>query len=381
MKNGWKWLCNIVVAVCCVVTLCVGIFVAVNFSHVQKIVQTLVWIEQYSLWESDKETLTDGAIRGMLDSLGDKYTAYMDEATLASLMEHVSGNVYGIGVYVALDDQNRIVVIGTIPESPAETAGIQAEDIIVAVDGTDVTNKTLDEAVALMRGLPDTTVDVTVERDGAEHCITVARYELGTTETVAGTILEEHTDIAYIRITEFSEQSAVQFAEVVNELIKSGFHGMILDLRDNGGGEVNACIEIARVFVPEGPIVHLVKGDGTVDTKNATGAQLEVPLVVLVNGNTASASEILSAALKESDAATIVGTQTFGKGLVQGVYFYHDDTAAKITDGTYLTPLQNDIHGIGISPDVVVVQPDDADTDVQLEKAISILESQIKSQR
>lgn len=377
MNKGWKLLRDLVIAICCVTTLGVGLFVAANFSHIQKIVQTLVWIDQCYLWESDKETLTDGAIRGMLDSLGDKYTAYMDEATLTSLMEHVSGNVYGIGVYVAIDESNRIVVIGTIPESPAETAGIEAEDIIKAVDGTDVTSKTLDEAVALMRGLPNTTVNMTVERDGIERTITVERYELGTTETVTGAILEDHPDIAYIRITEFSEQSAVQFAKVVNELIQSGFGGMILDLRDNGGGEVNACIEIARVFVPEGPIVHLVKGDGTRDTKSATNAQLEIPLVVLVNGNTASASEILSAALKESDVATIVGTQTFGKGLVQGVYFYHDDTAAKITDGTYLTPLQNDIHGIGITPDVVVEQPEDADTDVQMEKAISVLKRQM----
>lgn len=376
MKHGIKLLRNVVLAFCCVTTLCVGIFVAANFSHIQKIAQTLAWIEDCYLWESDKETLTDGAIRGMLDSLGDRYTAYMDEATLTSLMEHVSGNVYGIGVYVALDDSGRIVILDAIPESPAETAGLQSEDIIIAVDGENVVGKTLDETVALMRGLPDTTVEITVQRDGTEKTFTVARYELGTTETVTGGILEAHPDIAYVAITEFSEQSAVQFAKVVNELIQSGFSGMILDLRDNGGGEVNACIEIARVFVPGGPIVHLVKGDGEVDTKHATEAQLEVPLVVLVNGNTASASEILSAALKESGVATIVGTQTFGKGLVQGVYFYNDDTAAKITDGTYLTPLKNDIHGIGITPDVVVEQPEDAEYDVQLEKAISILERQ-----
>ena len=377
MKKGIKLLRDILLAFCRVTTLSVGVFIAANFSHIQKIAQTMVWIEDCYLWESDKETLTDGAIRGMLDSLGDKYTAYMDEATLTSLMEHVSGNVYGIGVYVALDDTGRIVVLDAIPESPAAEAGIQSEDIITAVDGVNVLGKTLDETVALMRGLPDTAVTITVERKGTEQTFTVARYELGTTETVTGGILEEHPDIAYIHITEFSEQSAVQFAKVVNELIHSGFSGMILDLRDNGGGEVNACIEIARVFVPNGPIVHLVKGDGTVDTKSATNAQLEIPLVVLVNGNTASASEILSAALKESGVATIVGTQTFGKGLVQGVYFYNDDTAAKITDGTYLTPLKNDIHGIGITPDVVVEQPEDAEYDVQLEKAISVLERKL----
>lgn len=377
MKNSIRILRNIVITICCVTTLCLGIFIATNFSHIQKLTQTLIWIDKYYLWDYDKETLTDGAIRGMLDSLGDKYTAYMDEATLTSLMEHVSGNVYGIGVYVALNDENQIIILDAIPESPAEKAGIQSGDILKAVDDTDVSNMTLDEAVALMRGLPNTSVTITIERNGMTQTATVTRYELGATQTVTGSILESNPEIAYIQIHEFSEQSAIQFATVVNELIKEDFRGMILDLRDNGGGEVNACIEIARIFVPEGPIVHLVKGDGTVDTKNATGAQLEIPLVVLVNGNTASASEILSAALKESGVATIVGTQTFGKGLVQGVYFYQDETAAKITDGTYRTPLQNDIHGIGITPDVVIAQPDNATTDVQLEKAISVLQQQM----
>ncbi|MBQ5658270.1 MAG: S41 family peptidase, partial [Peptococcaceae bacterium] len=331
MKESIKLLRNILLAFCCITTLTFGVFVAANFSHVQKIAQTLVWIENSYLWETDKETLIDGAIRGMLDSLGDKYTAYMDEATLTSLMEHVSGNVYGIGVYVALDDTGRIVVLDAIPESPAEKVGIQSGDVIIAVDGKSVLGNSLDETVALIHGLPDTSVNITVERKDTEHTFTVARYELGTTETVIGGILEDQPDIAYIHITEFSEQTAVQFAKVVNELIPYGFDGMILDLRDNGGGEVSASIEIARVFVPKGPIVHLLKSDGAVETKHATKAQLGIPLVVLVNGNTASASEILSAALKESGVATIVGTQTFGKGLVQSIYFYHDDTAAKIT--------------------------------------------------
>ncbi|MBO5428435.1 MAG: PDZ domain-containing protein, partial [Peptococcaceae bacterium] len=198
MKKGIKLIRNVILAFCCVTTLCVGVFVAANFSHIQKIAQTLLWIDNCYLWDAEKETLTDGAIRGMLDSLGDKYTAYMDEATLTSLMEHVSGNVYGIGVYVALDEAGRIVVLDAIPESPAEKAGLHSEDIIKAVDGTNVLGKTLDETVALMRGLPNTTVEITVERKGADHTFTVARYELGTTETVAGTILEDHPDIAYV---------------------------------------------------------------------------------------------------------------------------------------------------------------------------------------
>ena len=163
----------------------------------------------------------------------------------------------------------------------------------------------------------------------------------------------------------------------MNELIKEGFSGIILDLRDNGGGEVNAAVEVARVFVKSGPIVHVVSADGETETKSATKAQLEVPLVVLVNGNTASASEILAAALKDSGTATLVGTQTFGKALVQGVYMYSDGTAMKITEAKYLTPNQNDINKVGISPDVKVELPVDATVDVQLLKAIQVLENKM----
>ena len=181
-----------------------------------------------------------------------------------------------------------------------------------------------------------------------------------------------------MRISEFSVQKATEFAEQINTLLQEGFDGLILDLRDNGGGEVNAAVEVARVFVPSGPIVHVVAADGKVDTKSATEAQLDVPLVVLVNGNTASASEILSGALKDSGVATLVGTQTFGKGLVQGVYLYADGTAMKITEAKYLTTMQNDINGVGIKPDVVVELPENATVDTQLEQAITVLEQKMR---
>ena len=190
--------------------------------------------------------------------------------------------------------------------------------------------------------------------------------------------VDEQPDIAYVHINEFSVQTGKEFAEEINALLKENFRGLILDLRNNGGGEVNAAVDVARVFVPSGPIVHVVSGNGKVDTKNATEAQLEIPLVVLVNGNTASASEILSGALKESGVATLVGTQTFGKGLVQGVYLFSDGTAMKITEAKYLTPKQNDINGVGIKPDVIVDLPEDAQVDTQLEKAIEILNQKMR---
>lgn len=373
MNKIWKTVRDAIIVFCCLVTVSVGLIVVTHYGQVQKIIRTLTLIETKYLWESDAETLTNGAIQGMLDSLGDKYTTYIDAEMITGFMEQVSGDVYGIGVYTAEDDEGNVVVLSPIEESPAEIAGILAGDIITEIDGKSTSGMKLDEAVSLMRGRPDTHVEITVLRNGETIQYTVERFKLGQVKTVAGTMLEEQPDIAYIRISEFSLQTAVEFADIINELLKDNPKGIVLDLRDNGGGEVNAAVEVARVFVPSGPIVHVVSADGKNDTKNATAAQLELPLVVLVNGNTASASEILSGALKDSGVATLVGTQTFGKGIVQGVYMYHDGTAMKITEAKYLTPNRNDINGVGIKPDVIAELPENATTDVQLERAVQIL--------
>ncbi len=375
MRQVWKVLRDVVLVFCCLVTLGVGVFLACNFDQVQKIARTLYLIDDKFLGETDAGKLTDGAVRGMLDSLGDRYTSYIDAEALSGFMTEVSGDVYGIGVYTAEDDEGRLVILSPIADSPAEQAGIRAGDILRAIDGVRTDGMTLDEAVARMRGLADTAVEVTVERDGAERTFTVTRFKLGSIQTVHAERLAEDPEIAYVRIYEFSMRTAEEFAEQVNTLVEDGFTGMILDLRDNGGGEVNAAVDVARVFVPEGPIVHVVSADGETETKSATEAQIKVPLAVLVNGNTASAAEILAAALQESGVATLVGTQTFGKGLVQGVYLYGDGTAMKITEAKYLTPLRNDIHGVGIRPDVLVELPEGAETDLQLERAVSLLQA------
>ena len=378
MDKVWKVLRDVVITICCLTTLFVGIGLVVNFDHVQKITRTLYLINEKYLGETDGDTLTDGAVKGMLDSLGDKYTTYIDEELMAGFMQQVSGDVYGIGIYIAEDETGQYVILSPMEESPAQKAGIQAGDILKAVEGERCDTMSLDDAVSKMRGLEGTSVEITIERDGAEHTYTIERYKLGQTKTVYGEILEENSDIAYLRISEFSLQTATEFAKQINTLLEDGFQGVILDLRDNGGGEVNSAVEIARIFVPEGPIVHVVSADGSVDTRNATEAQLDVPIVVLVNENTASASEILAGALKDSDTAKLVGTQTFGKGLVQGVYQYADGTAMKITEAKYLTPNKNDINGVGIKPDVTVDLTEDAVTDTQLEKAIQVLESEMR---
>lgn len=373
MNKAWKILRDVILTICCLTTLCVGIGIAANFDHVQKIVRTLILIDHKYLWDSDADSLTNGAVKGMLDSLGDKYTTYIDADIMTSFMEQVSGDVYGIGIYVEEDEDGNLIILAPMKESPAEKAGILSGDLLRAVDGKRTAGMGLDDAVALMRGRANTTVEITVDRSGEEKTFTVKRYKLGKIKTVDGQILEEYPQIAYMRIHEFSLQTGQEFAEQLNTLLEKDFDGLILDLRDNGGGEVGSAVEIARIFVPSGPIVHVVSADGTVDTKNATEAQMHVPLVVLVNGNTASASEILSGALKDSGVATLVGTQTFGKGLVQGVYMFSDGTAMKITEAKYLTPNQNDINGVGIKPDVTIALPENATTDIQLQKAIEVL--------
>ena len=357
MNKVWKVVRDVVLTICCLTTLLVGVVMVTNFDHVQKIARTLVLIDQRYLGDTDADTLTNGAVKGMLDSLGDKYTTYIDAETMTGFMQQVSGDVYGIGIYVAEDEAGQYVILAPMKESPAEAAGVQAGDILTAVDGMSCTELgSLDAAVNKMRGLPDTTVDITVRREGQEHTYTVKRYKLGQIKTVEGTLLKENQDIAYLRISEFSVQTATEFAEQINTLLKDGFKGVILDLRDNGGGEVNSAVEVARIFVQSGPIV---------------------PVVVLINENTASASEILAGALKDSGAATLVGTQSFGKGLVQGVYLYNDGTAMKITEAKYLTPNKNDINGVGIKPDVTIELPEKATTDVQLQKAITVLENKM----
>ena len=227
MNKAWKVLRDVVLTVCCLTTLAVVLLVVTNFDHVQKIVRTVTLIENNYLWESDAETLTNGAVKGMLDSLGDKYTTYIDAETFNGFMEQVSGEVYGIGIYTAEDEDGQFVILSPMKDSPAEQAGIKAGDIIKAIDGKSTENMTLDMAVSLMRGRPDTSVDITVSRDGAEETFSVKRFKLGSIKTVTGMILEEQPDIAYVHINEFSVQTGKEFAEEINALLKENFRGLM----------------------------------------------------------------------------------------------------------------------------------------------------------
>lgn len=370
---------------CCLFTLMSGVFLLTNYENITKLARVVFVIEREFLWDTNTDTLTDGAIIGMLGSLNDKYSNYINEEAMASFRQSISGEVYGIGVFLATDEEGNLVIVSPAEDGPAEAAGIEAGDIIKAVNGTDITGMDEDIVIGMLRGVPEEKVTVTVERNGESYTFTVGRYLIGKTKTVYAEMLPEHPEIAYLRISKFSAQTSQEFVDAVNELPKESMQAMILDLRNNGGGDVNAAVEIARLFVPSGPVLHVVYKNDETESYSATGAQIHLPVAVLVNGNSASASEILAGALKDSNAATLVGTTTFGKGLVQGVYFLNDGTAIKLTQAKYLTPNKNDINGVGISPDVVIDLPqapsDSTDEesaeehplDVQLEKAIEVV--------
>lgn len=379
MKNLLRNLLRIIAACSCLLVLAAGFWLTENFDHVRKLVTVVQAIENDYLYEIDREQLTDGAIKGMLENLGDAYAAYIDEEQISIFQQSISGDVYGVGVYVNQDIDGNIVVIAPIEEGPAEAAGILAGDILTAVDGIKTEGLDLDTVVAKMRGGSPSEVAITVLREGEEITYVIKRYLIGNTKTVSGEMMTENQNIAYLKISSFSAQTSKELVETINSLREEHtINGVVLDLRNNSGGELGAAIDIARLFVQSGPILHIVYQDEEKITYSATEAQIKVPLAVLVNEHSASASEILAAALKESGAGKLVGTKTFGKGIVQGVYYLYDGTAIKFTQAKYLTPNKNDIHGIGISPDIYVELPENIEMnsveDCQLQKALEVVQ-------
>lgn len=334
----------------------------------------------YYLDEVTAEELDDGIYKGMLDSLGDPYSEYYTAEELNALMEQSQGVYYGIGAYVSLDTVTSLPKItGLIEGSPAEEVDLRPNDIIYEVDGTSTYGMSLTEAVALIKGAEGTEVVLTLIREGEDDYlkVPVTRRKVES-PTVDFEMLDETT--AYIQITEFDEVTIDQFTEALAMAKGSGMEGLLLDLRANPGGNLSAVVEIARKLLPEGMIVYTEdkygeRSEYTCDGKN----ELEVPLVVLIDMNSASASEILAGAIKDYGIGTLVGTTTYGKGIVQQIIPFSDGSAVKLTISSYFTPNGNNIHGIGIEPDIEVEF--DGETyygtedhyDNQLEKAKEVL--------
>ena len=364
---------------CVVFTTVLGGLILTDYKGLGQLVQVVALVKANFLWDVEIGQLIEGAITGLVESLGDQYSAYMNAEKFQELQRHIQGSFGGIGIYVGVREGN-ITVIAPIEGTPAAKAGIKAGDVIAKINGKATVNMDIDEAVSLMKGEPGTEVKVSIERPGQEKPLefTLVR-EIINVPTVAGEILPQNPDIAYLRISMFASNTDEALSKELEMLEEKGFKGLIIDLRDNPGGDLQSVVNIAGYFVPAGPIVHIVDNNNNFQTFSAPGNNLEIPLVVLINGGSASASEILAGAIKDTKTGTLIGTNTFGKGIVQSIYFLNEGAGLKLTTAKYLTPNKNDIHEKGIAPDIVVELPEYAPgqefvEDTQLKKAIEVLE-------
>lgn len=344
-------------------------------------------IDQYYMNDISVEDMRIGAYKGMLEGLGDPYTCYYTAEEFDALMESTTGTYYGIGAVVQQDVRTMyITIVKPYVDGPAYNAGMLPGDIIYMVDGVDVTGMDIDQVVTMMKGPEGTIVKVTVVRDGeaepVELTITRGKIEI---ETIEYEMLDNK--IGLITISSFDEPTPKQFKEGIEELKKQGMQGLIIDLRDNGGGLLDAVVEMLDYLLPKGMIVYTEDKYGQRDEYRGTDKDvLELPMVVMINGNSASASEIFAAAMQDYEAATLVGTTSFGKGIVQTILPLSDGTAVKITISKYYTPKGVCIHGTGVTPDIevdlkeelkqLVIIPHDQDN--QLNMAIDTLLKEIK---
>ena len=310
--------------------------------------------EYYYQKDVSTEDMIDGMYQGVVAALGDPYSTYYTEEDLEDLMQQTEGIYYGIGAYVGMDAQTGMAYIsGVFEGTPAEESGLRDGDVIYMVNEEPMQGMELSEIVGKIKGEEGTKVHLTIYREGENDYlqIDVERRKIES-PTVKYELYDNKT--GYIQITEFDEITVSQFQDAMAELRSEGMEGLILDLRANPGGNLSAVVEIARQLLPEGLIVYTEDREGNRTEYSCDGKHVfDKPLVVLINGYSASASEILAGAIKDYGIGELIGTTTFGKGIVQKVMSLSDGTALKLTVSTYFTPKGNNIHGIGVEPDEV----------------------------
>ena len=339
-------------------------------------------IDKYYLEGVDSDKLQDGIYSGMVESLEDPYSTYYSQEDLKQMQMDTEGIYYGIGAYVGIDQNTQMSVISSvIPNTPAEEVGLRAGDIIYKVEDTSTQGMETTEVVKLIKGEEGTTVHLTIVRENESDFLEMD-VERRKIETPTVNYEMKDNGIAYIQITEFDEVTTDQFSEALAVCKGSDMKGLVLDLRSNPGGSLSVVCDIARKLLPKGLIVYTEDKYGQKEEYSSDGTnQIEVPMVVLVNGYSASASEILAGAIKDYGVGTLMGTTTFGKGIVQRIISLSDGSALKLTVSKYYTPNGQNIHGVGIEPDEVVEFDSDAyyndDIDNQLDAAMEYLKKEI----
>jgi len=342
------------------------------------------------------ETLMNGAIKGMVSSLNDPYSVYMDAKMYKEFRMETEGSFSGVGIVISVKDK-LLTVVSPIEGTPGEKAGIKSGDQIIKIDGQETLHLALDEAVGKIRGKEGTDVTLTLRRGESvkDYKLTRANIQI---KTVSSRMLPEK--IAVIRLAMFNEQTAGEFYKQYEAMEAQGMKAMILDLRDNPGGLLDSSVRVSGKLVPKGPVVSVVTRDGETEVHRSELDKVKYPLVVLVNGGSASASEIVAGAVQDTGSGTLIGTKTFGKGSVQSILKLSTDTAIKLTIAKYATPNNRFINGIGIEPDIKVENPEakngagvqpgrlpitgtetppaaDQPADLQMEAAVNLLKGKI----
>ena len=365
-----------------------GVMYAEKNSSLEGLEETLqnfrAAFEKEYIGEIDDEAMVESAIKGYVSGLGDEYTTYYTKEEMEDLMEETEGNYVGIGIYIsAYKESNEIVIIKPMEGSPAEEAGLLPGDIITKVDGVEYNGDTIDEMTNKIKGPEGTKVKVEIKRNGQTQEIEVERRKILISH-IDSKIIEDN--IGYISISDFEGGCAQEFEENYKNLEEQGIESLIIDIRNNGGGLVDEAIAILELITDKGSTLLITtdKNEAEEVTKSEKDPIINMPIVLLVNEYSASASEIMAGALKDNNKATLVGTTTYGKGVIQKVYPLTDGSGLKMTTNEYFTPNHNKINKIGIDPDEEIDLPEGVkyktniteEEDTQLQKAIEILKSE-----
>ena len=332
-------------------------------------------LESFYFGDVDDETAKDNIYKAYLSSYGDKYTMYYTADEYKALKESTNGKFYGIGAVCQLSGEGGVLLVDVYDNGAGYQAGLRSGDRVVNVDGRDITDMELSSAVALIKGDKGTSVTLEVIR-GTERLTFSAVRDAVEAKTVSYTLLDNN--IGYLSISQFEEVTTKQFKAAVEDLQSQGMKGLVIDIRNNPGGLLDTVVGMLKYMLPDGLIVYTEDKQGNrKEYKGQDNDEFNLPLAVIVDGNSASASEISAGAIQDYGKGTIIGTQTYGKGIVQTVKPLTDGSAIKFTIAKYFTPKGQDIHGKGVTPDMVVEYDTDADVDTQLDAAIKNVEAQI----
>ncbi len=395
-KGGfWKgfFCATILFMVVAAICICIGLFIKVKtyssgsgnlVTQSEEVQSKLAFLEAYIrgyyLDEIDDEQMEDYLYYGLVAGLGDPYAAYYNEEETQSMLDSSSGNYCGIGAVFSQNLITGTITVTRVYEGcPSYEAGLLPEDILYKVGDEEVTGQDLTNVVTKIKGEEGTEVTLTMIR-GEEYIDFTMKRQMIEVPTIEHEMLADQ--VGYIMISEFDGVTDEQFIEALENLQSQGMKSLVIDLRNNGGGSVESVCHIADKLLPEGPIVYTEYKGEEREARNSDSECVDVPIAVLMNGASASASEILAGALQDYGAAEIIGTQSYGKGIVQSIFDLQDGTALKLTTAKYYTPNGNDIHEIGITPDVEIDLPEELKTevtlsfeeDVQLQKAIEVLQ-------